>query len=174
MEWFHVLLALFGGGIAYKLTQPYRFKVLQNLEGHHSRLANNPISPDSHKAAGVDLIRSGHPDENIMRAANRRPMTLKQIHHQTANDLQKNRSVLSSNHFNDQVNRKKTYAHVNSDVGFPQLNMASGWYAKSVAAPQMRQTGYFQTGNNKNVGVPDPFPEDEQPKTRFPQYIKTF
>ncbi len=142
---FYGLVAVFAGGMAYKLGQPYRIVTLQNLEGHHSRITNNPINPDSHKAAGVDLIRSGHPDENIFRAANRTAMSLKQVQSQTANDMQKNRSVLSSNHFNDQVGKKKTYASVNSDTGFPSLNMASGWYGKTIAKMEKNRPDYIKT-----------------------------
>lgn len=132
-SWFYVLVGIFGGGMAYKLTQPYRYITIQNLEGHHSRLANNPITPDIHKNAGNDLFRSGHPDEVALRAGNRRPKSLKEIQTQSANDMQKNKTLISSNHFNDQVQKRKTYASVQDDIGFPQLNMASGWYAKSVA-----------------------------------------
>jgi hypothetical protein len=145
MSWFIAIAGIFAGGMAYKLSAPWRYVKIQNLEGHHSRLSNNPISPDVHKAAGVDLIRSGHPDENIFRAANRKSMSLMDIRVQTANDLQKNRSVISSNHFNDQISQRKTYPHVNADVGFPQVNMATGWYAKTLDVIRKNRPDYIKT-----------------------------
>ena len=100
MTWFAVLVAILGGGMVYKLTSSGKIVTLQNLEGHHSRIKNNPIGSDVARQAVTDLYRSGHPGEIAMRS-NYKTKSLREIQGHTANDLQKNASILASDHFNN-------------------------------------------------------------------------
>lgn len=138
---FPIIVAIFGGGILYKLLQPTQYVTHQNLEGHHSRISNNPLPIDSHRQAGDDLFRSGHPTEAAFRAQNRKPKSLKEVQHTAANDMQKNLPLIAQDHYNNDVNKRKTYSYPSDDHGFPALNMASGWYGKAVM--NRKQKNYY-------------------------------
>lgn len=144
MDPFLFVAAAFAGGMVYKLSQPLQFIIHQNLEGNHSRVANQPIPSDIARQAGNDLFRSGHPDEVVLRS-NLKEKNLNQILHRTATDLQKNNTLMSADHFNNNINRRKTYASVNAEIGYPSLNMASGWYAKTVTKQRHHQPTYIKT-----------------------------
>ncbi len=145
MTWFAVLVAIFGGGIVYKLTSSGKIYTLQNLEGHHSRIKNNPIGSDVARQAVTDLFRSGHPDEIAMRS-NYKSKSLREIQGHTANDLQKNASILASDHFNNAKKKRQTYATVGDSTGFPSLNFATGgWYLKTVEQMKSHKPNYVKT-----------------------------
>ncbi len=143
MDPFLFLAAAFTGGMVYKLMQPYRFMVFQNLEGNHSRVANQPVPSDIARQAGNDLFRSGHPDEVVMNQ-NLKVRNLSQVQSKTAKDLQKNNTLMTSDHFNNQLKKRQTYASVSADIGHPSTNMGSGWYVKTVNQIKKNQPVYIR------------------------------
>ena len=141
---FIFMASILVGGIVYKLCQPYQHLVYQNLEGNHSRVANHPVGSDIHRQAGDDLFRSGHPDEVVLRT-NLKPLNLSQVQSRTAQDLQKNNTLMTQDHFNNSITRRKTYASVDNSIGYPSLNMGSGWYVKTVNANRYHKPEYVKT-----------------------------
>lgn len=144
MDAFVIAAAMFAGGMLYKLREPYKYIIHQNLEGNHARVVNQPVPTDIARQAGNDLFRSGHPDEVVLRS-NLKIQNLAQVQGKLAKDLKKNESLMTSDHFNNQLSKRKTYASVNSEIGYPSLNMASGWYAKTVATQKKHQPNYVRT-----------------------------
>lgn len=144
MDPFLLAVAVFAGGMVYRLRQPFQFIVLQNLEQNESRVRNQPIPTDIARQAGNDLFRSGHPDEVVLRS-NLKIKNLSQVLDRTAKDLKKNDTLMTSDHFNNKLSKRKTYASVNAEIGYPSLNMASGWYGKTVATQKKHQPVYIKT-----------------------------
>jgi len=128
---FELVVAFLGGMFLYRLVPRTYVKKNKN-EAYHSRLTNNPLPIEVYKQAGDDLARAEVWDEIVLRQ-NLKQKSFSEVKNDIVAKQRKNKGLLDDNHFNDNSKIRSTYVSPGGQLAqWPQVNMASGWYAKAV------------------------------------------
>jgi hypothetical protein len=123
--------AALGGAIMAAIKLSESLAVVKDSAIKDRRNDDEPLSIDTYKAFGQILPKSGHPEETW--GVNITPQTLGKIKKDYASYNERNTDILSSEHFNNRVERYQQMKGPSDEVKWPTLVMGSNWYTEAVA-----------------------------------------
>ena|ERR1017187_7135613 len=119
-----------GGLLLAAVKMSESLEVVKASSVKQRRNDDEPLSIDAYKAFGQILPKSGHPEETW--GVNIKPQNLGQIKSDYRGYNDRNTDILSSEHYNNRVERYTQMKGPSDEVKWPTLVMGSDWYANAV------------------------------------------